>query len=83
MRGLFLKVLVSVRVPLASTLVVTSELSGAGLVAFSAVAFAAFALSVALAFAASFLVQPAASAASITIINRKLVLLTLSLLLIG
>jgi hypothetical protein len=80
-----------VRLPFASTLVVTSELSGAGrvaAVALSVVAFAfaavvAFALELALAFAASFFVQPAASAASITIINKQLVLLTLSLLLIG
>jgi hypothetical protein len=74
-----LKVLVSVRTPFASTFVVISELSGPAVVVglFAAVAFA---LPL---FAASFWVQPAASAASITNINTKLILLTLSLLLTG
>jgi hypothetical protein len=74
MRGLFLKVLVSVRTPFASTLVVISELSGPVVVVGLA---AAVAWAFALVFAASLWVQPAASAASITIINTKLILLTL------
>jgi hypothetical protein len=81
MRGLFLKTRVSVRLPLVSTLVVTSELSGPGLVVGLAAAVAALAL--ALSLAVELVVQPAAKAASITIVNTQIVLVTLLFLLIG
>jgi hypothetical protein len=70
MRGLFLKVLVSVLTPFESTLVVISELSGPAVVV-------GLLAAIALALSVPFWVQPAASAASITIINTKLSLLTL------
>jgi hypothetical protein len=63
-------------VPLASVLVVTSELSGACVVVGLASACGSVAL-------AAFWEQPAASAANIVIINSETLILTLFLLLTG
>src|SRR6185503_17067511 len=68
MRGLFRNVLVSVLVPLASTEVVISELSGASTVVGLAVAVASVAL---------YWLQPAASATSKSIVIKKIFFVTL------
>src|SRR6185503_2458997 len=73
-RGLSRKVLVSVRVPLASTLVAISELSGAGAVVGDVVAVAALAL----AFVVSFAVEhPIPRAAINGIVKKQIFFVTL------